>query len=69
MNFGVFLDTLGTLKMSIWSRRNAHFHVFDPRKESLEIGPRKSEKQMRFWKDFGCHFGDFCVPKRVLKSG
>ena len=69
MVLGVFWGTLGSLKMSIWCRRNIHFHFFDPRKCDLEIGPRKSQTKVSFWKDFGLHFGDFCLPKRVQKSG
>ena len=69
MVLGVFVGILGTLKMSISSRRNAHFQVFDPLKCDLEIGPRKSWKQVRFGVHFGLHFGDFGLQKRVLKSG
>ena len=69
MIFGVFLGTLGPLKMSATLKRNTNFHVSDPRKYDLEIGPRKSQKKVRFSKDLGLNFGDFCLPKRVLKSG
>ena len=68
MVLGVFLGTLGPLNMSIWCRRNTNFHVFDPRKCDLEMSPRKSWKKVRFWKDCGLHFGDFCLPKRIQKS-
>ena len=63
MVFGVFFGTLGTLKMSISSRRNTHFHVFDPLKCDLEIGPRKSWKKVRFGMDFGLHFWWLLAPK------
>ena len=69
MVFGVFFGTIETLKMSISSRRNTHFHVFDPRKYDLEIGPRKSWKKVRFGMHFGLNFGDFWLQKRVQKSG
>jgi hypothetical protein len=65
---GVFLGTLGSLKMSISSRRNTDFHVFGPRKCDLEIGTRKNRKKLSFWKDLGLHFCDFSLLKRVLKS-
>ena len=65
---GVFLGTLGSLKMSISSRRNTDFHVFYLRKCDLEIGTRKNSKKLSFWKDFGVHFCDFFFLKRVLKS-
>ena len=65
---GVFLGTLGSLKMSISSRRNTDFHVFYPRKGDLEIGTRKNRKKLSFWKDFGLHFYDIFLIKRVLKA-
>ena len=54
--------------MSISSRRNIDFHVLHPRKCDLEIGTRTNSKQLSFWKDFGLHFCDFFLLKRVLKS-
>ena len=66
--FGSVLGTLGSLKMSISSRRNTDFHVFYPRKCDLEIGTRTNSKKLSFWKDFGLHFCDFFLSKRVLKS-
>jgi hypothetical protein len=62
------LGTLGSLKMSISSRRNTDFHVLYPRKCDLEIGTRKNSKKLSFWKDFGVHFCDFFLIKRVSKS-
>ena len=64
----MFLGTLGSLKMSISSRRNTDFHIFYLRKCDLEIGTRKNSKKLSFWKDFGVHFCDFFVIKRVSKS-
>ena len=69
MVFGLVFGTLGSLKMSIWSRRNTHFHFLDPRKCELEMCPRKSREKVRFGMDLELHFGDFCLPKRVQKSG
>ena len=68
MVLGVFWDTLGSLKMSISSRRNTDFHVSDPRKWDLEIGIRTNRKKLSFWKDLGLHFCDLSLLKRVLKS-
>jgi hypothetical protein len=68
LHFQRFLGTLGSLKMSISSRRNTDFHVFYPRKCDLEIGTRTNSKKLSFWKDFGLHFCDFFFLKRVLKS-
>ena len=65
---GVFLGTLGSLKMSISSRRNTDFHVFYPRKCDVEIGTRTNRKKLSFWKDLGLHFCDFSLLKRVLKA-
>ena len=62
------MGTLGSLKMSISSRRNTDFHVFYLRKCDLEIGTRKNSKKLSFWKDFGLHFYDVFLLKRVLKS-
>ena len=62
------MGTLGSLKMSISSRRNTDFHVLYPRKCDLEIGTRTNSKKLSFWKDFGLHFCDFFLLKRVLKS-
>jgi hypothetical protein len=67
MVLGVFWGTLGSLKMSISSRRNTDFHVFYPRKCDVEIGTRKNRKKLSFWKDLGLHFCDFSLLKRVLK--
>ena len=67
-HFRRFLGTLGSLKMSISSRRNTDFHVFYPRKCDLEIGTRKNRKKLSFWKDFGLDFYDFFLLKRLLKS-
>ena len=64
---GVFLGTLGFLKMSILSRRNTDFHVFYLRKCDVEIGTRTNTKKLGFWKDLGLHFCDFSLLKRVLK--
>ena len=61
------MGTLGSLKMSISSRRNIDFHVFYPRKCDVEIGTRKNRKKLSFWKDLGLHFCDFSLLKRVLK--
>ena len=63
----MFLGTLGSLKMSISSRRNTDFHVFDHRKCDVEIGARKNRKKLSFWKDLGLLFYDFSFLKRVLK--
>ena len=68
MVLGVFLGTLGSLKMSISSRRNIDFHVFVPRKCDLEIGTRQNRKKLSFWKDLGLHFCDLFLLKRVLKA-
>ena len=62
------MGTLGSLKMSISSRRNIDFHVLHPRKCDLETGTRQHSKKLSFWKDFGLHFCDFFFLKRVLKS-
>ena len=61
MVLGVFLGTLGSLKMSISSRRNTDFHVFDPRRCEFEIGTRKNRKKLSCWKDFGDSFADFSL--------
>ena len=68
MVWGVLLGTLGSLKISISSRGNTDFHVFDPRKCDLEIGTRKNRKELSFWKDLGLHFCDLFLLKRVLKA-
>ena len=68
MLFGVFRGSLGTSNMSAVLEPYAIFHVLDPRKGDLEIGPRKSEEKVRFWKDFGLNFGHFSLQKRVQKS-
>ena len=68
MILGLFLGTLGSLKMSISSRRNVDFHVLYPRKCDLEIGTQTNSKKLSFWKDFGLHFCDFFLLKRALKS-
>ena len=62
------MGTLGSLKMSISSRRNTDFHVFYLRKCDLEIGTRTNSKKLSFWKDFGLHFCDLFLLKRVLKA-
>ena len=62
------MGTLGSLKMSISSRRNTDFHVFHPRKCDLEIGTRKNRKKLSFCKNFGLHFYDIFLLKRVLKA-
>ena len=67
-HFQRFLGNLGSLKMSISSRRNTDFHVFYPRKGDLEIGTRKNSKKLSFLKDFRLNFCDCFLLKRVLKS-
>ena len=67
MVFGVFWGILGSVKMSISSRRNTDFHVFYPRKCDVEIGTRKNKKKLSFRKDLGLHFCDLSLLKRVLK--
>ena len=43
-------------------------HVFDPRRGDLEIGPRTSAEAVRFWKDLGFNFADFCLQQLLQKS-
>ena len=69
MVFGVFFCIRGPLKMSATLKRNTHFHLLHPRKSDLEMGPRKNREKVRSGMDLELHFGDFCLPKRVQKSG
>jgi hypothetical protein len=51
--FGSISRTLGSLKMSIWSRRNAHFPILGVPKSTSKNDPPRSSEKVGLWSILG----------------